>query len=345
MVKCVLTNGFERDMVKAFLKSGKVEAISEYAKIKHPSKNKRVVASTYTGSDVRVYSNNDEIHLLYPKDVSEIQMESVAEAIAKGTIFDDADDVERQAECLTMTNVPINAMTRHGIEGPRHLKIILSGIIGRMSDDGTIEISLTGIQNGQQFMDQLKCCKSEDDKEVDDLVDHYLGARDHESLPKDLKAEVRDSKEELKQIHDLDDEEVIDDDDYEYMDMGDGDTEHEEYRHSYGDDETYEEAFFSKKPKRLKPIPDDIIAYIEMESRAIQDVNDQSMIAGYTCSKLELVNFYLTCIDTQDCRYIVPHTREHLVQLQTELSRMLSQILKVRIPLVPLGCNATLPEG
>lgn len=338
----MLSNGFERDMVKTFLKNGKLEAISEYARIKHPKREKRVIMSSYKGTDVRVYSRNDEIHLIYPEDISEIQMESVAEAISKGTIFDDADEVDRHAQYVAMTNTPVNAMTRRGVDEPKHLKIIISGIIGRMSDDGTIEISLTDIQNGKQFMDQLKeCDKHDHDHEVDELVDHYLGTKDHESLPRDLKTDVYESKEEIKKIRDLDDEEVIDDDDYEYMDMGDGDTEHEEYRHSYDDDEPYEEAFFSKKPKKLKPIPDDIIAYIEMESRAIQDPNDFSMLTGYICSKLELVNFYLTCLDTQDARYIVPHTRERLVQMQTDLSKLLCQVLKLH----NMDQQATLPEG
>ena len=63
---------------------------------------------------------------------------------------------------------------------------------------------------------------------------------------------------------------------------------------------------------------------------AIQDSNDQAMLSGYTCSKLELVDFYLNCIDTHDDRYIVPHTREYLVDGQKQLSNLLTQILRIR---------------
>jgi hypothetical protein len=63
---------------------------------------------------------------------------------------------------------------------------------------------------------------------------------------------------------------------------------------------------------------------------AIKDSNDQAMLAGYTCSKLELVDFYLNCIDTQDERYIVPHTRQYLVQMQNDLNQLLTKILQVR---------------
>lgn len=94
--------------------------------------------------------------------------------------------------------------------------------------------------------------------------------------------------------------------------------------------EEYQEGFFTKKPKKLKPIPRDIIPYITIEANNIKDANDQQMIAGYTCSKLELVDFYLNCIDTQDDRYIVPHTRQYLVQMQNDLNRLLTQILRVR---------------
>ena len=92
----------------------------------------------------------------------------------------------------------------------------------------------------------------------------------------------------------------------------------------------YQEGFLSKKPKKLKPIPRDIVPYITVEMNAIRDSNDQAMLSGYTCSKLELVDFYLNVIDTNDERYIVPHTRQYLVQLQNDLNRLLTQILRIK---------------
>ena len=239
-------NGFERDMVKTFLKTGKVTAITEYAKIKHPSRKKNVVASSYKGSEIRVYSKNDEIHLLYPEDVSEIQMEAVADAIEKGTIFDDAEALDNHTDYLMMKSTPCNAMTRNGIDQPKHLKIVLSGIIGRMSDDGTLEISVADMTNGKNYMDQLKECPSE---EVNKLTDHYLGTKDHYSLPNDLKDDIAEAKPEIDEIKDVEDEEPVDDDDFE--------DEKDEVEDDDKDDEKddhFEEAFFSKKPKRLKKI-------------------------------------------------------------------------------------------
>jgi len=94
-------------------------------------------------------------------------------------------------------------------------------------------------------------------------------------------------------------------------------------------DEYIQEGLF-KRPKKLKPIPRDVVAYITVEINAIKDANDQAMLASYTCAKLELVDFYITCIDTKDERYIVPHTRQYLVQMQTDLNRLLTRILQIK---------------
>lgn len=91
------------------------------------------------------------------------------------------------------------------------------------------------------------------------------------------------------------------------------------------------ESFITKKPKKLKPIPArDIITYVTTEMNAIQDANDQSMLSGYCCSKLEIADFYISCLDNQDDRYIVPHNRQYLVNFENELNRLLTQILRIR---------------
>lgn len=328
----MLMNGFGRDMVKTFLVDGKYAAITEYAKICYPDENDLIVES-YDGDEVRVYVDEDQVHLMCPSQMSTIQAESVADAVAKGTIFDDAEAVDNHAQFVTMNSVPVRAMSKSGLDEPKHLRIVVSGIIGRMTDDGTIEISVTDMMNGKQFIDQLKECNMKDDcdhsDEINKLTDHYLGAKDHYALPRKLKSDIGKLDGEVKSITSVDDEDCIGDEDYEYMDMGDGDTEHEEFEHR-DEDSPYEEAFFSKKPKKLKPIPRDVVAYITVEMNAIKTSNDQAMLAGYTCSKLDLVDFYINCIDTQDERYIVPHTRQYLVQMQSDLNKLLQQILNIR---------------
>ena len=91
-----------------------------------------------------------------------------------------------------------------------------------------------------------------------------------------------------------------------------------------------QEGFLTKKPKKLKPIGRDVVAYITCEMNDIRSANDQAMLAGYTCSKIELVDFYLTVLDTQDARYIVPHNKTYLLTMKADLERLLAQILKIR---------------
>lgn len=94
--------------------------------------------------------------------------------------------------------------------------------------------------------------------------------------------------------------------------------------------QVHQEGFLTKKPKKLKPIGRDVVAYITCEMNAIHSSNDQAMLAGYTCSKLELVDWYITVLDTQDPKYIVPHTRQYLVTMKAQLESLLAQILKIR---------------
>ena len=92
-----------------------------------------------------------------------------------------------------------------------------------------------------------------------------------------------------------------------------------------------QEGFLSKAPKKLKDLKmRDTISYITLEIADIRDVNDAQILSGYVCSKLEITDFYISCIDNNDPKYIVPHTRPQLIQFQNDLNRLLTQILKIR---------------
>lgn len=96
-------------------------------------------------------------------------------------------------------------------------------------------------------------------------------------------------------------------------------------------EDMYEEAFISKKPKKLKDLKArETITYITVELNNVRDSNDQALLSGYICSKLELVDFYINCLDTQDARYVVPHSRTYLVQFQSDLNRLLTQVLRIK---------------
>ena len=141
-------------------------------------------------------------------------------------------------------------------------------------------------------------------------------------------SEEEDSDDESEEEDDYEDDDDSDEEDDEDSDASLDDEDDEIKQESY---DYYGEGFLTKKPKKLKPIPiREIVSYITCELNAISDTNDQAMLSGYTCAKLELVDFYLTCIDTQDDRYIVPHPRQYLVDGQRQLNDLLTQILRIR---------------
>ena len=190
-----------------------------------------------------------------------------------------------------------------------------------MDDTGRCEVNDTDIKNGCNLVRDI-IHHNDTNHDTREIVDDYLENKDHMSIPKPVRTDIGALNDEIDSIDDVEADNTIDDDDYEYLDAN-GDSSEES-------DDHYEEGFITKRPKKLKPIPRDIIAYITVEMNAIQDSNDQAMLSGYTCSKLELVDFYLNVIDTKDDRYIVPHTREYLVNMQTELNKLLTQILRIR---------------
>lgn len=165
--------------------------------------------------------------------------------------------------------------------------------------------------------------EAEEDAKVND---EDKSDADAEEAKNDVDEVVADAEEALKDADEKKDEADDDDDD----DDNDED-DYSDRTNDDDDDDVIEEGFISKRPKKLKPLPArDIVSYITVEMNAIKDSNDQAMLSGYTCSKLELVDFYINCIDTNDDRYVVPHNRAYLVQFQNDLNRLLTQILAIK---------------
>lgn len=354
------------DIVTQLLLNKNYDVISEYASIDHADKGKLIVTE-YCGRSVRAYKDAEgNTRVMCPKNMDTIQEGHVANAIANGTIFDDADEVSRNAEMIEGTALPINGIINRGMDMPKHIRPMIAIVIGRMGEDGKFDVE-GGRTNGINFVKDL-CCK---DKDINDVCDNYLEKKPDEYYGHELGHEIHAMKPEVENIRDVDYEDSISDDDtvdsYDDYDMDavegknsepeedesedekidddteieveDDDAEGEEEVEECGDTNVttirndngvYEEGFLSKKPKKLKPIGRDVVAYITVEMNAIHSSNDQAMLAGYTCSKIELVDFYLTCIDTQDARYIVPHNKQYLEQMKKDLENLLAQILRIR---------------
>lgn len=466
-----MISSFEK-YIKAAVDAKKYSVVCEMANIVHSDKN-HINIMTYPGRDVRVYKNrDDEVQILCPKNISYVQESNLTKAISTGTIFDDADEVDKYAGFIVKTKMPIDAMTNKGLENPYKLREVVGSTIGVMNEDGEVDVSDADVDNGNNIIDDLLEKDSKEFKDVKNVVDDYLDNEDHEfGYDTDFTTDIQKLREEIQNFKDADispEDSITDADwddnwgssssimgDYEDdtpdkdeddIEVSDDDSESEDpemtFEESYKDTEigykfkeecgagcfnanpsaggnvnvameesepvvpgdpntvpkpvmssgsdiqesdspietpsvtpppmnntagepnggkkmkpenpddlnsspdtadthapvmsavkmeSFQEGFGLLRPKKLKAIDiRSIVSYVTVEMNAIKDSNDQAMLSGYVCSKLELIDFYITVLDTHDDRYVVPHSRQYLVDGQKQLSDLLTQILKIR---------------
>jgi hypothetical protein len=317
-------SSFPNNLIKLLVSQKKYSVITEYTNIQFPDKGTLIV-NEYAGDSVRVFKRTDNsVNILCPKDMSIIQEGNLTKAIETGEIFDDADDVDTHAKYIELSTLPNTAIINKGCKPPEKFHSLVSCVVGKMDDDnGHCCCGLTDMTNGYNFIKDVSECK-ENKTEVDDIVNDYLNLKKDNKLPSSIGLDMFDIKKELASLDDVSIEDVLSEDDYDELDP---DNLYDKIKN----DDYYDESFLSKKPKKLKPLDArGIVSYITVEMNNIQDSNDQAMLSGYTCSKLELVDFYLNVLDTQDDRYIVPHNRQYLVNFQTDLNKLLAQILRIR---------------
>ncbi len=85
------------------------------------------------------------------------------------------------------------------------------------------------------------------------------------------------------------------------------------------------------KPKKLKRISYDTVAYIQIETEAIRDYNDKQMISSYCLSKLEMVEWYIKLLEVGSEKYIVPQSMYELEAIRDQLKECHKQIMSVKI--------------
>jgi len=449
----IMNSSFEK-YIKAAMDSHKYDVVCEMANVIYPEKNK-INIMQYPGNDVRVYKNREEeVQILCPRNISYVQESNLTKAISTGTIFDDADEVDKYAGFIVKTKMPIDAMTNKGLENPYKMQEIAGATMGVMGEDGDVEISDTDVQNGRNVIDDLLDKDSKEFKDVKNVVDDYLDNDNHEyGYDRDFTYDIQQLRDEIQQFKDSDisPEDSITDMDWDdnwgsatsimgdHNDAEDEKTNDSEYKMDISDDDddqkldidykiseesgagcmscnpsgggnvnttmelddpntiprpvmssgadvqsqtqienadpiqtpsttpqptnptagepkdnkkmqpanpndantspdadkmapdVFHQEFSLKRPKHLKAIDvRSIVAYVTVEMNAIKDSNDQAMLAGYVCSKLELIDFYITVLDTHDDRYVVPHSRQYLADGQRQLSDLLTKILKIR---------------
>lgn len=83
--------------------------------------------------------------------------------------------------------------------------------------------------------------------------------------------------------------------------------------------------------EKLKRIPNDLVAYIQIEAEAIRDANDKMIISSYCLSKLEIVDWYIQLLEVGSEKYIVPHSKQHLETIRNQLMACHKKIMSVKI--------------
>lgn len=84
--------------------------------------------------------------------------------------------------------------------------------------------------------------------------------------------------------------------------------------------------------KKLKKIPADVVAYIQIETESIKDANDKMMISSYCLSKIEIVEWYIELLNVGSKKYVVPHTKPWLENMRTQLLACFKKIMATPIP-------------
>lgn len=83
--------------------------------------------------------------------------------------------------------------------------------------------------------------------------------------------------------------------------------------------------------EKLKKIPTDLVAYIQIEAEAIKDANDKMIISSYCLHKLEMVDWYIQLLEVGSKKYIVPHSKQHLETIRSQLMACHKMIMGVKI--------------
>ena len=69
------------------------------------------------------------------------------------------------------------------------------------------------------------------------------------------------------------------------------------------------------------------------------------MIITYIYNKLDIIDYYLSILDSGSKKYQVPHTREQLVAMRQTLEKYRLDALNRKLPTIDYGVNIQFPAG
>ena len=84
--------------------------------------------------------------------------------------------------------------------------------------------------------------------------------------------------------------------------------------------------------KKLKKIPPDLIAYIEIEGESATNADTRFMIVSFAYSRIELIEWYIELLEVGSKKYIVPHDKPYLINMRTAILAAIKKIMSRPLP-------------
>lgn len=99
------------------------------------------------------------------------------------------------------------------------------------------------------------------------------------------------------------------------------------------------------KVKKLKRIDPAELDYIALEIGNIRSNDDKMMLVSYIHSKIDIIDYYIALIDSNNPNFSIPHTRESLVNMRERLEKYRIDVINRALPDVNYGISIQWPTG
>ena len=224
----------------------KYDELSRMCGVIHGNSEKLVITE-YAGSEPRLFKRDDEINLLCPVEMDAVMESGVARAIETGEIFDDADAVDRHADFIQKTMLPMNAIANANVEEPKKMKIVVASVIGRMNPDGRVELSGSDMDRGADVVKDIMAHHHHHGdfggNHLGDICSKHIGCDGHMSMPLNIRKDMFSLSKEIDSIADIDDleENELEPSDIDFDDIKTKDEGMEEQRDYSVDDDDDDE--------------------------------------------------------------------------------------------------------
>lgn len=125
-------------------------------------------------------------------------------------------------------------------------------------------------------------------------------------------------------------------------------TTKDEAYHSIADkmvEELYTREFFHFGGRNLKKLDPTDFNYILIEKENMKNNDDKMLLVSYINTKIDTVNYYIACTEDKDNGFIVPHTKEQLLEMRNKLEKIEDEVMKFQITKPEYGLRINYPEG